>query len=283
MIAFKTDQKKPENSLNPDNTTLELLNKIKNSSYNLKISEVNKNYHAANEIIENIIKMITHTIEKEEPSSSNLKLLKTLLSSYITKKKSYDYSLFIDKKVLLIKEKMTEKYLGRRRMTVKEEQNAVNGVTGVNNQDCHNPSNISEFEIVPSSGHSNIIKEIIEISSSLIKYYELLVENKNLPNEKNLKNLKTNQCYESFFIYEYQNTSMNINVHNKIEKYIEEIKNIKLECEKIIDSDNLIDAVKLKALEKQISIIKEEFQKIYPKYQNLKEILLKNKLIKNPK
>jgi hypothetical protein len=265
----------------------ELLQNIKNHSLNLKVFEESKNYVKASEILESIILLLNQSIniEKQEqlnsvniPQSPNLKLLQTLLSSYITKKNSYDYSSFIDRKTLLIKEKMTEKYLGKRRMT-KEEMVSDKDRNNIN----PSPSNISEYEIVPSSTHSNIIKEIIEICSSLVKYYELLTES--MFPEKKLRNLnlKTFQAYESFFIYDYNNTTTNPIPGNKIEKYIEEIKIIKLECEKIMDSDNLIDTVRIKSLEKQIGIIKEEFQKVYPKYQNLKDILTKNNLVKKPK
>jgi hypothetical protein len=256
----------------------ELLDNINKHSFNLKLFELNKNYPKATEVVEKIILLINQSIKHEQLNntltSPNLKLLQTLLSSYTNKKSSYDYSQFIDKKTQLIKEKMTEKYLGKRRMTKDEMGNNINPP--------QNPSNISEYEIVPSSSHSNIIKEIVDICSSLLKYYELLTETKNKP-ENNLKNLKSFQAYESFFIYDYHNTTANVNPGNKIEKYMEEIKIIKFECEKIIDSDILIDTTKLKSLEKQIGIIKEEFQKIYPKYQNLKEILLKNNLIKKQK
>ena len=77
----------------------ELLQNIKNHSLNLKVFEESKNYVKASEILESIILLLNQSInnEKQEqlnslniPQSPNLKLLQTLLCSYITKKNSYD-------------------------------------------------------------------------------------------------------------------------------------------------------------------------------------------------
>jgi len=245
----------------------EFMNSLRIYSQQLKAFEAKKDYENANKSIDVIVNLFDDHIKKGENTQDYVKYLSILSSSYCKKKSDYEYFSFVNEKTALIKRKMAEKYLGKR---VTKDASGSNNLIG-----------LSEYEIVKTnSSHISLIKEIVEICCSLIKYYTLQIQKSP---EKNINNLKTIQTYESFFIYEYQNTTLNLNSISILDKYVEEIKNIKSECEKIIEYDYTSDDGKIQTLEKQINIIKEEFQKIYPKYLNLKEILEKNNLVRGNK
>lgn len=241
-----------------------LMNDIKILSKDVKDLENTKNYTTATEKLGVLIVMIKNFIDKNKTfiPRDNIIWYNTLIQSYEDKKKSYEYFSFLAEKTSLIKKKMTEKYLGNNKNKNKDE-----------NVDS-SQTQIEEYEFVKSSSSIDILKDIIEIAGSLIKYYEIQIEN-NDRNRKNF-NVKQVQSFESFYIYDYQNNSHS---HNIIDRYIEEVKGIKSECESLLESNEL-DGNVTKGLQKQIGIIKEEFQKIYPKYINLRELLKRNNLIR---
>lgn len=238
-----------------------LMNNIKIISKQIKESELNKDFNLARNSIDNMILLIKNFIEKNV-NEDNKMFLNTLIKSYEEKKSTYEYFDYINQKTSLIKQKMTEKYLGKRNKPIE------------NNPQVSPNTQSEEYEFVPSSSSTCLIKEIIDICDSLIKYYEIQVESI----ENRGRKLTPVNAYESFFIYDYQNTTINNNFH-LTDKYIEEIKSIKRECEKILDTNYDNDVNAIKKYEKEISIIKEEFGKLYPKYQNLKQILEKNNLV----
>ena len=253
------------------NDTSSLMLEVQSLSSQLKSLEIAKNYASALDIINQIQNKIQNFIKENNPSNESKKWLNILSASYANKKIEYNYVTFASAKVTLVKKKMMEKYLGKRRL------NTLTHDESMQNQQ-NNITNISEYEIVQSSSNIiGIIKEILEICKSLIKYYEI----QSASVDRTIKNVKQVQSYESFFVYDYQNTTVNISPFTLlIEKYIEEVRKIKKECEVIIESDFTLDLTKVKSLEREVNIIKEEFQKLYPKYHNLKEILEKNNLVK---
>jgi hypothetical protein len=246
-----------------------LMKEIQNLSIKLKQSEIERDYISATSLINKLENLIKNFILINNPGEERKKWLNILCSSYCSKKIEYNYFKFASEKSSLLKKKMAEKYLGKRRLNSQED---IHGLQQ------NNITNISEYEFVQSSSNvSGIVKDILESCKSLLKYYEIQIASSN----RTLKNLKQVQSYESFYVYDYQNTTVNFSPYSQsIEKYIEEIKKIQTECESVLNSDVNLDFNKVKLLEKEINIIKEEFQKLYPKYQNLKDILEKNNLVK---
>jgi hypothetical protein len=246
-----------------------LMQEIQILSAKLKQYEQERDYTSATSVISKLENLIKSFILINGPGEDCKKWLNILCSSYCSKKIEYSYFNFASEKAALVKKKMAEKYLGKRKLKSQEE------IQGLQQ---NNITNISEYEIVQSSSNvSGIVKDIVESCKSLIKYYEIQIASVN----RTLKNLKQVQSYESFYVYDYQNTTANFSPYSQlIEKYIEEVKKIQTECEGILNSEINLDINKVKSLEKEVNIIKEEFQKLYPKYQNLKEILEKNNLVK---
>jgi hypothetical protein len=85
---------------------------------------------------------------------------------------------------------------------------------------------------------------------------------------------------ESYYVYERQS----IYGSNTMENHIEDINSINKECERLLKlyDSNMAHYVnyKLREMNNQIRIIKEEFNKIYPKYVNLMNVCERNNLIK---
>lgn len=252
------------------------INNITETEFSLKLNELaldlnnkekSKDFDSCVNIIDKICDSISEFLEKNKQNfdMSNINYYITLSNSFRDKKLTYKNYFYILEKTNLIKQKMTEKYLGNKKNKIKKD---------LDENSTDKTSNTEEFELILINNPISLLKSIIDICAGVLKFYEIqtssfeyLIKN---------QNIKEVQNFESFFIYD-DNISLSKD-QQLIEKYIKEIKNIKNECERILDID--YDETSIKNIEEQILIIKEEFQKIYPKYINLKEILEKNNLIK---
>ena len=240
---------------------LNFMNKIKLIGESIKEDEKLKKYSDADLKVLEIIELIDDFISKnKELKKETANSFSTLKKSYQEKHDSYNYLNFLNEKSILIKQKMIEKYLGKKDKIKTEPENTPN---------C-NISQMSEYELIPSNPEAITIKDIIEICSNLIKFYDLQEEN----NEK-----KNKYILESYYVLDTINlTNTQHNFKEEFEKHIDSIRLIKDQCEKVANSNIEIDQIDIYNCEKQIGMIKEEINKIFPKYEKLKEILQKNNL-----
>jgi hypothetical protein len=277
------DQKnliKENNNLSRQN----LINNIGLHVKNAKELENAKHLKDAREEITKITNDIKLHIDNHSQNLSNEEIgwLNILHKSYENKEKSYDYHSYINSKKSLIFQKMTEKYIGvgskkgQGRQNFLDNENAVISNKG-------DSSNFMEYEVIPGVSTVTLIKEIAEICTSLLKYFE--IQNENYTKDAKALSLRPVQSYESFYVCDYaQNTIMpSAYGFNISEKYVQELKNIKNQCEKISKLMSENDTSLIKKLEKEIAIITEEFQKIYPKFVVVKDILEKNNLVRGKK
>jgi hypothetical protein len=229
-----------------------------------------KKYEEADLVINELIEIITNFLNiHKELNKETINSLKTLMRSYQEKKNSYNYLNFLNEKSILIKQKMIEKYLGKKDIMTEDL------IKNSNN----NWTQMSEYELIPSNPAVITIKDIIEICNSLIKFYVLQIDN---ITEKKVKSINDKSILESFFVFDAINLNNNtpLGFKEEFEQHIESVKYMKTECERIADSNLENDHGEIEKNENQINIIKEEIHKIYPKYLKLKEILYRNNLVK---
>jgi hypothetical protein len=238
---------------------LYLMNQIKLIGESIKEDEKIKKYSDADLKVLEVIELIDDFMSKnKELNKETLNSFSTLKKSYQEKHDSYNYLNFLNEKSILIKQKMIEKYLCKKDKIKAEPEKTPN---------CNI---MSEYELIPSNPEAITIKDIIEICSNLIKFYDLQEEN----NEK-----KNKYILESYYVLDTVNLTNNQhNFKEEFEKHIDSIRLIKDQCEKVAISNIEIDQIDIDNCEKQIGMIKEEINKIFPKYEKLKEILQRNNL-----
>jgi len=235
------------------NSSSETLSKVKLLSEKIKLNNISRNINENTQCLDEISNHIGTSISKND---SNKKYLSLILQSYQNKKKHIDYLTYTEEKKALIKRKCGEKYLSKGKKVL----------------------NYSDSEISSSNKHFEFLKEIIDDCSSLIKYYESQIGLGNYqPNVNNLKSFKTD---ESFFVYDFSNTTINKNPPTVLEKCISGVLQTKNECMKLLEISKALDFEKIKKLKEQIAILEEEYNKIYPKCSKLYEILVSAKIIK---
>lgn len=236
-----------------NNTDVEqTLSKVKILSEKIKLNNISRNSNQNIQCLDEIINSLEMSINNK--NNTDNKYLSLILKSYQNKKKHLDYLAYNEEKKALIKRKCDEKYLSK----VKKD------------------SNYSDSEVSSTNRHFEYLKEIVEDCSSLIKYYESQIGNYQLNQVSNLKSFKTD---ESFFVYDYSNTAINLNPPSVLEKCIGGVLQTKNECMKLLEISKVLDLEKIKKLKEQIAILEEEYNKIYPKCTKLYKILVNNKII----
>jgi hypothetical protein len=236
---------------------------IKIISNKIKEYEKSKNYPIAIESINDIISILKEYITKNKANITQVEQFSfnTLIDSYTHKLKSYDYLKYVDDKKKLINEKSFDKYLKKKKT-----------------DDYTENTSIIDYEVIPSNKIIDALNQIIELCNNLVRYYnEYETENKT----DNFKQIQQSSM-ESYYVYERQNITNEMS-NNTMENHIEDINNLKKDCEKLIKMYDTSMAhyhnFKLKDMNNQISIIKEEFNKIYPKYRNLVSVCERNNLM----
>jgi hypothetical protein len=233
---------------------------IRKQKENLNGFEASQNYDLANRMVEEIISSLNNFLTKYSSDinkDNNTQLRFTaLISSYESKKKTYEYLTFIQEKKKTIVQVRTENIFKARRKTS-------------SNDIDENEAKLEEandYVYIPKDSINDNIKDTIELCDVILSELNAFDINRFKVIQDESFDIITQK---SFFI---DNTFMPENHRNVIKSLRNKLESLYIQ-EKTID--NIADRVK--QLNDVIRLVKEEYRRRFNKYKLLKTLLKDDK------